>query len=245
MFEVFAAAFNIALYQPLFNVLIWTYNNLPFRDFGLAVIVLTLAIKFLFYPLGTKSIKSQKAMQDLQPRIKAIQERFKQDKARQAKETMDLYKSAGVNPFSGCLPLLIQLPILIALYRVFWKGIGPDAVGNYLYPFIAAPESINYAFLGLIDLSKPFWPLAIVTGFFQYLQTRFSSADKQQTKDKGDFSNILQNQMLYFFPMFTVLILLRLPSALALYWLTTTIFTIFQQRVIYKRQNQDVHPRPT
>lgn len=235
MFEAFINAFNILLYQPLFNALIFIYNIMPLRDFGLAVIVLTLTIKLLLYPLGTMSIKAQKAMQDLQPKIKEIQEKFKQDKARQAKETMELYKKAGVNPFSGCLPLLIQLPILIALYRVFWRGFGPSELGNYLYPFVAVPENISYSFLGLVDLSKSFWPLAVITGLFQYIQTRFSYKANPKPQDKGDFSSIMQNQMLYFFPIFTVIILLKLPSALALYWLTTTIFTIFQQWVIFRR----------
>ncbi|MBI2624725.1 MAG: membrane protein insertase YidC [Candidatus Nealsonbacteria bacterium] len=224
MFEFFINAFNLVLYQPLLSALLIIYRYLPIQDFGLAVIVLTIITKLIFYPLGTKGIKAQKALQDLQPKIKEVQDKFKNDKTRQAKEMMELYKREGVSPLSGCLPLLIQFPILIALYRVFWKG-------------IAEQSGINHFFLGFVDLSIPSWPLALATGVLQYIQTRMS-VPKNKAQDQGaknDFSNVLQKQMLYFFPVFTVIILLRLPSALALYWLTTIIFTIFQQWLIYKR----------
>jgi len=91
--------FNIVLYQPLFNALIILYQYLPGQDFGIAVIILTIIIKVVFYPLGAKGIQSQRALQGLQPKVKEIQERYKNDKARQAKETMELYKRENINPF--------------------------------------------------------------------------------------------------------------------------------------------------
>lgn len=229
--------FNLVLYQPLFNALIILYQYLPGQDFGIAVIILTIIIKVVFYPLGAKGIQSQRALQGLQPKVKEIQERYKNDKARQAKETMELYKRENINPFSGCLPLLIQLPILIALYQVFLRGFEADQVLQYIYNFVPNPGIINYSFLGLIDLSKAFWPLAIITGIFQYFQTKMIMG-KIKTPDnkdgKPDFASLMQKQMLYFFPVFTVIILLTFPSALALYWLVTTLFTIGQQYLIFK-----------
>jgi len=229
--------FNIVLYQPLFNALIILYQYLPGQDFGIAVIILTIIIKVVFYPLGVKGIQSQRALQGLQPKVKEIQERYKNDKARQAKETMELYKRENINPFSGCLPLLIQLPILIALYQVFLRGFEADQVLQYIYNFVPNPGIINYSFLGLIDLSKAFWPLAIITGIFQYFQTKMimGKIKAPDNKDgKPDFASLMQKQMLYFFPVFTVIILLTFPSALALYWLVTTLFTIGQQYLIFK-----------
>jgi len=117
--------FNEVLYRPLFNVLIWLYDVLPGHDLGIAIIILTAAIRLLLYPLSKKAIKSQKALTGLQPKIKEIQKKYK-DKADQAKATMELYRQYRINPMSGCLPILIQLPILIALYRVFFTGLDPE-----------------------------------------------------------------------------------------------------------------------
>lgn len=233
MFELFITAFNLILYQPLFNALVLLYEYLPGYDFGVAVIVLTLIIKLIFYPLAVQGIRVQKALQQLQPKIKEIQEKFKYNREKMARAMMELYQKEKINPFSGCLPLLIQLPILIALYKVFWKGFGSDQL-YYLYGFVPHPGVIDYTFLGLIDLSQPYWPLALITGISQYFQTKMVTP---KTKPTGslDFSQMLQKQMLYFFPFFTFLILLKLPSALALYWLVSTIFTIFQQYFIFKK----------
>ena len=125
----FSKAFYAVLYQPLLNALVFLYTYLPGHDFGIAIIILTSLIKLLLYPLGTKAVRAQRALAELQPKIKEIQEKYKKDKATQTKEIMDLYKKEKVNPFAGMLPLIIQLPILIALYRVFWKGLQPEQAG--------------------------------------------------------------------------------------------------------------------
>ena len=249
--SILIAAFNTILYQPLLNILILLYQYLPGRDFGLAVIVLTILIKFLFYPLGVKAIKSQKALSTLQPKIKEIQEKYKDNKEQQTKEIMGLYKREKINPFSGCLPLLIQLPVLIALYRVFWKGLQPDQFSSLLYSFVPHIESINTSFLGIMDLSQPatimvenvrhyLWPnivLIFLVAIVQFIQMKMNTP-KPKTSKKQDsgFAGQMQKQMLYFMPAFMVLILFRLPSAIGLYWLTTTLFTIIQQYVILKKE---------
>ncbi len=234
--ELFINIFNTILYRPLFNALILLYQYLPGHDFGIAVIVLTVLIKFLFYPLGIKAIKSQKALSELQPKIKEIQEKYKKDKEKQAKETMKLYQKEKINPFSGCFPLLIQFPVLIALFyvfRTFQGGLTPIEL-KVLYPFVSYPE-INTKFLGMIDLVKPSMFLAIFAGIAQFFQTKMSASKIKLSKNKtSDFSSIMQKQMQYFFPVFTVLILFKLPSAIGLYWLATTLFTIIQQYFILK-----------
>jgi len=228
--------FNTILYQPLFNALIFFYNYIPLQDFGIAVILLTVIIKLIFYPLGVKAIRSQKALSDLQPKLKEIQEKYKDDKEKQGKEMMELYKKEKINPFSGCLPMLIQLPVLIALFwvfRTFEGGVTAEELSN-LYSFIPTPEVVNTMFLGLIDLIKPNIVIAVLAGLGQFFQTRMTT---KRTKTKGkDFQNQMQKQMQYFFPIFTVIILFRLPSAIGLYWLTTTIFTIIQQYFIFRKK---------
>jgi len=224
--------FNLLLYQPLFNALVLLYLYFPGHDFGIAIIVLTILIKFLFYPLGKQSIKSQKALSGLQPKIKEIQEKYKQDKEKQTKEIMALYKKEKINPFSGCLPLLIQLPVLLALYRVFWNGFQPGQI-NLLYSFISFSGSINPTLFGVINLSQPNLIMAFLNGALQFVQIKMVSPKKTK-KQSANFSDEMQKQMQYFMPIFIVLILFRLPSALALYFLTSTLFTIIQQYVILK-----------
>lgn len=223
-------AFNTILYQPLFNALILLYEYLPGRDFGIAVILLTLLIKTLLYPLGAQAIKAQKGLSGLQPKMEEIRKKYKNDKEKMVKETLELYKREKINPFSGFLPLLVQLPILIAIFQVFWRGFGPEQL-NYLYAFVPRPEIIDPTFLGYLDLSQPSFALALIAGAAQFFQTKMITPPTSlgQAPGKADFSKMMQKQMLYFFPVFTVLILWRLPSAIGLYWAVTSVFTIGQQ----------------
>jgi len=249
---ILTQAFNVILYQPLLNILVLLYLYLPGHDFGIAIIILTVLIKFLFYPLGRQSIKSQKALSELQPKMKEIQEKYKQDKEKQTKEIMALYKREKISPFSGCLPILIQLPVLIALYRVFWNGLQPEQM-NLLYNFVQSPGIINANFLGLVDLSRAvsfvteqgeriyLWGnivLIFIVGITQFIQVKMIGPRKSK-KQGANFSDQMQKQMQYFMPAFMVLILLRLPSALALYFLTSTLFTIIQQYVILRKKNNE------
>lgn len=230
-------AFNLILYQPLFNALILLYEYLPGRDFGTAVVVLTFLIRLILYPSMAQSLKSQRVLSGLQPKIQEIQKKYKQDLSRQSRAMLELYRKEKISPLSGIFPLLIQLPILIALYRLFWKGVGAKEMG-YLYSFIPNPGEIDPTFLNFLNLAQPSMVLAILAGVFQYLQSKgmiISQPVNQKSLEKGGtrFSDMLQKQMLYFFPIFTVFILWNLPSALGLYWLTTTIFSIVQQHLIY------------
>ncbi len=235
--NIFISAFNTILYQPLFNALILLYLYLPGHDFGIAVIVLTILIKLVLYPLGAQAIHSQKTMSSLQPKIKAVQEKFKNDKEKQAKAMMELYKQEKINPLSGCLPILVQLPILFALYRLFWKGFDGEQL-NFLYGFVPNPGQIDPTFLGIVNLAGASAVLAILTGIAQYIQTKMvTPASTKATAGRGDLSQMMQKQMLYFLPVFTVFILWRLPAAVALYWLTTTLFTIVQQWLIFKKHD--------
>ncbi len=240
MFELFIKIFDLILYQPLFNFLVLLYNYLPGHDFGVAIIILTLIIRLILYPSSVKSIKTQKILQEIQPKIQEIQKKYKDDKEKQVKETMEIYKQAKVNPFGGLLSTFIQLPLLIALYRVFWRGFQPGELAN-LYVFIPNPGLINASFLGIIDLSKPNIVLAILAGILQFIQTRNMLPRAKMTADKSSvFAKTIQKQMVYFFPFLTVIILLGLPSALGLYWIAGSLFLIVEQRVVFKKQN--IHP---
>ncbi len=231
--EILINFFNQILYYPLFNALIWLYNNIPGQDLGIAIIVLTALIRFILYPLSQKAIQSQKAMAKLQPEIKEIRKKYK-GKEEQAKAMMNLYQKYKINPFSGCLPILIQLPILFALYRVFFTGLDPQRL-NGLYSFIEQPTSLSPMFLGIVDLSQRSIILAVLTGILMFIQSKMIMPKKTAQPTQGvkiaglDISSLMSQQMLYFMPLITVLIAWNLPAALPLYWIVITLFGIIQQ----------------
>ena len=202
---------------------------MPGHSFGLAIIILTLIVRVILYPFQEKAIKSQIALQKIQPKIKEIQEKYKHDQEKQAKELMEIYKKEKFNPFSGFLLLLVQFPVLIALYRLFSRGLDPENF-TYLYSFVQKPETINTIFFN-IDLAKPSILLAVLVGISQYLQTKWMSV-RSPSKDKRQKYQQLMN---YFFSAFIVVILLKWPSAVALYLLVSGLFAILQQEIVKRR----------
>ena len=235
--DFFVNIYHIFLYRPLVNCLVLLYEYLPGHDFGIAVVLLTILVKIILFPLGMKSLRSQQALSKLQPEIKKIQEKYKDNKEEQTKALMELYKKYQINPFSGCLPLIIQFPILVALYQVF-RHFSELTQGNLLYSFVPNPGQINPVFLGILDLSKPSLMLAFLAGILQFFQSRMALSQsfiKESAKSKNKLSTQMQKQMVYFLPFFTVLILFRLPSVIGLYWVVVTIFTIVQQYYISKK----------
>lgn len=229
--ELIVNIFDQVLYLPLLNALVWIYNIIPYHDLGIAIILLTVLIRFAFYPLSKKAIQSQKSMAKLQPKIKEIQKKFK-NKEEQAKQMMLLYKEHKINPAAGCLPILVQFPVLIALYRVFFTGLTLENMNN-LYSFVQKPEMLNFMFLGLIDLSQRSLILAFLAGFLQFIQSKMiiPQTSAQQKSGSLDFASLMGKQMTYFMPLITVFIAISLPAALPLYWIVITIFGIIQQHL--------------
>jgi len=233
--SILTLLYNEILYRPLFNALIFLYNVIPGHDFGIAIIALTLGIRFILYPLSQKAIKSQKEVQDLQPKVKEIQQKYKNDKEKQGRALMELYKEHKVNPASGCLPLLAQFPILIALFSVFRTGLDPKKL-DVLYGFISNPKTVNPMFLGLVDLSQKSIVLAILAGAAQFIQTKMMTP-RTTPGSAQDFAGMMNKQMLYFFPVLTAFIAASLPAGLALYWVAMTIFGIAQQYFVLRAKN--------
>ncbi len=233
MFSTLSALFTTVFTQPLFNALVFLYNTVALEDFGLAVIYLTVVIRLILWPLSHKALKSQHSLKELQPQIKEIQKKHKNDQEAQARELMALYKERGANPMGGCLPMLVQLPILFALYHVFLGGVKPEFLEN-LYPFVSNPGLLHTTLLGLVDLSERSLILALIAGGLQFIQSRMM-APTMPTSDSDNpaaaAANMMSRQIVYFLPVITTLISLSLPAALPLYWAITTLFTIAQQFV--------------
>ncbi len=236
MLHFISAIYSDVIYRPILNLLVWLYNIIPGHDIGVVIILVTLAIRLLLAPFMHKSLKGQRALSALQPKLNELREKHKDNREGQAKAMMDLYKENNVNPFSSCLPLLVQLPILIALYQVFNKALHGNLSG--LYHFVANPGTLNPRFLNLVDLSQPSILFAIIAGAAQFWQSRMIA--KWQTVQSSDSTaKIMNMQMTYILPLVSVFIAWRLPAGLPLYWIVTTLFAIGQQYYIAKK-----HPAP-
>jgi len=233
-----AHLFTIIFYQPILNLLVFLYNTVSFKDLGVSIILLTIVIKFIFWPLGRTAIKSQKALQDLQPKIEELKKKYGDDKAELSRATMELYKNNKVNPFSSCLPLLIQLPFLFAVYQVFKDGMNSKL--DFVYSFISRPETINTISFGFLNLAKPSIPLAVLAGLAQFWQAKMMITTKPVVNTPGSkdesMAAIMNKQMLYFMPAITVFIGISLPGGLTLYWFVLTTLTALQQFITFNKK---------
>ncbi len=228
--------FHLVIYQPVYNTLIFLYNIIPGHDLGLAIIFLTIIIRFALYPLSQKQIESQKKMQEIQPEIKRVQEKYKKDKERQGRELMNLYKEKKVNPASGCLPLVVQIIFIIALYRALVAGINFSECKD-LYSFVTCPEKIGTGFLGILDLAKPNIILAALAAAAQFFQTKMMMGTlPPAASGKNDFAQAMNKQMLYLGPLLTLFIGAKFPAGLPLYWLVMTLFMIGQQYLVTREK---------
>ncbi|MDD5547923.1 MAG: YidC/Oxa1 family membrane protein insertase [Candidatus Pacebacteria bacterium] len=224
--------FHEFLYKPLLNILIALYNSVSFGDMGIAIILLTIIVRLILAPLFYKSMKNQMIMQKLQPALQKIQHDHKHDKEKQAQATMELYKQHKVNPFSGIFMLLLQLPILYALLQLFRNF--SNLSFSDLYGFLSAPAFINPKFLGLIDLGSSSMIIVVLAAIAQYFQGKLALPGIEKGKVLSTTEQI-SRQMVMVGPVITVIFLLKLPSAIGLYWLTTTIFSIVQQIYVNKK----------
>ncbi|HEV8601187.1 MAG TPA: YidC/Oxa1 family membrane protein insertase [Patescibacteria group bacterium] len=228
--------FKTILLYPLLNLLVFFYNYIP--DIGVVIILLTVLVRLALLPSFHKSLKHQKALQDLQPKMNEVKEKYKDDKEQQAKALMELYKVHKVNPLSSCLPLLIQLPILIALYQVFIQSLNGQALHG-IYSFVHVPSHIDPMFLHLINLKEKNLWMPAIAAILQYFQGKLTQP-KIQAADTT--SKMMNYQMLYMFPILTFFIGLQFPAGLTLYWIITTLFGIGQQYyILHKEANKILH----
>lgn len=231
---------HTVVYRPLHNVLILLVGVLPGHSVGLAIIVLTIIVRVALFPLTGKSIRAQKAMKELEPEIKKIREKYKDNKQEQAKKTMELYQEKGVTPFSGCLPLFIQIPIIIGLYMVFKDILIVDE--SQLYGFVTHPGTLDMHFL-IFDLAAKSAILAALAGITQYFQADLSlgrqplpSPIKGSTPSfQEDFARSMQMQMRYVLPVMISFIAFNASAAVALYWTTSNILSIIQELLIRRK----------
>jgi len=209
------------LTTPLTEALTFCYKltvMMGIPSYGIAIILLTAVIKMLLYPLTVKQVKSMKAAQDLQPQIKALQEKYKDNKEKLQAEIASLYKSSGVNPLAGCLPLLIQMPILIAIFFAIreYAYVGPTS-------FVWLPNLSKGT--SLSDPSDPYFIIPLLCALTTYVQQKQTTTDMSQ-----------QNRMmLMFMPVFIGYITITFPAGLGVYWVVSNLVQILQQWWMYRK----------
>ena len=233
--------FTTLLVQPLFNLLALIYAVLPGHDFGVAIIIMTILVRMALWPLVAKQLHSQKAMQDLAPDVARVKAEAKGDKQLESKMLMDLYKEKEINPFASLIPLLIQLPLFLALFAVLKDILKGGSIAKLAYPaiknlptiqaIVANPALFHPTFLGVIDLAKPSILFAVTAAIAQF----FQSKQIMPTGKSQDPQARAMSSMIYLFPGLTFIIGLSLPSALSLYWTTASVVAIIQQTILLRR----------
>jgi YidC/Oxa1 family membrane protein insertase len=220
------AVFNIIFFQPLYNALVFL-ASLPGHSLGLSTIVLTIAVRSVLLPFSHSASEMQKRVKAIEPEIKKIKEQYP-NREEQAQKILTLYQTNKINPFSGLLPIFLQLPVLFALFFVFRGGV--TAHSDLLYSFVSLPETINYTLVG-IDLTQKSFIFAALLFISQFYLARLTMPAptpkiEGEVSFKDDLARSMSLQMRYVLPVIIALISLSFPSAVALYWLTGNVFTI-------------------
>lgn len=242
MFSLISSLFHTFIYNPLYNGLVFLIDLLPWADVGIAIILFTIVVKLILFPLSQKAVRTQVKTKAIQPELEKVKKEYKDDRQKQAEAMMQLYKDKGVNPFSGILVLFIQIPIILGLYYIFLRGGFPVINMEILYSFVPVPESVNISFLGLIDVTGKSMVVAVLVALTQYLQVRYSSPITESKKGKNekrtfqdDLARSMGFQLKYVFPIIVGVISYTLTVAVSLYWITNNIFTIGQEMYIRRK----------
>lgn len=231
-------------FDPIYNGLVFFIDVIPGGDIGLAIIAITLIVKFILLPLSLKAAKMQKVMREIEPKLQELKETHKDDREQLARATMALYREAGINPFTSIFLMLLQIPIMIALYFSVYSGGGVPLPGiniDLLYSFIPAPETVDMIFLGLIDIAAKSAPLAILAGLTQFVQAYLAFPAPLPRKEgvsdmKADFAHSMHLNMRYVLPVIIGVVAYMLSASIALYFTVSNLFAIAQELFIRRHR---------
>ncbi|MDO8514462.1 MAG: YidC/Oxa1 family membrane protein insertase [bacterium] len=232
--------FHAAIYDPLYNGLVFLVDVIPTHDMGLAVIALTIIARIVIYPLSKRAIATQMAMKKIAPEVERVKVKHKDDREAQSKAIFALYRERGVHPFASFGLVLIQFPVLIGLYWVFYAGGLPAVDASLLYGFVHAPAAINMSFLGFVDMGGRNILIAALAGITQLIYSRLSMGPRgSQTPTEAtlssDMARSFDMQARYVLPVIIGVIGYTIPAAAPLYWTTSNIFMIGQEYLAGRR----------
>lgn len=233
--------FSTTVSTPLYNALVLLLDILPSANLAFAIIILTAFVRLILFPLSKQAVLMQIKMREIDPELKKIKEKHKDNREAQALAMLELYRAHNIRPFSSILLVLIQIPIIIGLYFVILRGGFPAIDPSLLYSFVAVPESVSTAFFG-IDVMEKSVVIALVAAIAQYFQAKYAMPKPPERKAgaqpsfKDDFARSMHIQMRFVFPIIIFGIAWSLSAAIALYFATSSLFTIGQELVLRKRR---------
>lgn len=242
---MFSYIWHTFFFDPVYNGLIFFVDVLPGGDVGLAIVAITIVVKVILLPLSIKAVKTQRVMRELEPKLKAVKETFKDDREAQARAMLDLYREGGINPFASILLLFIQIPIIISLYLAVYSGGGialPAINTALLYSFIPTPETISTLFLGFIDVTAKSLPLAILAGLTQFWHAQLAIPKPEPRKAdaapsfKDDFARNMSYQMRYVMPVIIAVVAYTISASIALYFVVSNLAMVAQEFVVKKHR---------
>lgn len=245
--------FDTLIYEPLYNALVFLVHILPSGDVGIAVIILTLLVKFLLLPLSIKATRTQLKMKEIEPKVKEIQSTHKDNREMQAAEMMKIYREAKVNPFSSIFVIFIQIAIIIPLFLIFRNGISEIDVTR-LYSFVPEPEVMNMMFLGFINVAGKSLPVAILAGLAQFFQSHVllasqesvtkeakeAAGEKDEKEDEGPsfgahLQKSLKMQMRFVFPVILAVVTYTTSAVVGFYFIVSALFAIAQEMFVKRK----------
>ncbi len=228
--------FNTYIHDPLYNALVFLVGIVPGHDVGIAVILLTIAVRIILFPLAKRAVATQLAMKTVAPEIEAIKKKYEDDREQQSRAIFALYKERGIHPFSGIGLVLLQFPVLIALYWVFSHGGLPEIHTETLYSFIQIPSAVNMLFVGLIPMNGHSIFLAVTAALSQFAYTRLSMGSAKtvdpspiESSLSGEMAKSFDMQARYILPAFIGVIGYTVVAAAPLYWTTSNLFMLAQE----------------
>ncbi len=235
-----SSIFHSLLYKPFYNILVYLTGVLPGSDIGWAVIVLTIFVLAILLPLRHKQANTQRQMKAVESEQNKIKKDYADNSAERNKRIIELYNKHGINPFAGFALIFIQIPVMLALYFVFTRGIPFTNVD--LYSFVTLPTGINSIFLGLLDLTTKSIPLALLVALTQYIQVNLALPPiAPRTEGEGfgqDFARSMNTNMKYVMPAMIGFFAASFPSVVGLYWLTNNIFGIAHELYVKRKATQ-------
>jgi YidC/Oxa1 family membrane protein insertase len=234
--------FSTFLIKPLYNGLIFLIDVLPGGNVAVALIIITIAVRLLLFPVAKKSIENQIKIRHFEPEVAALRAKYT-NKQEQALKIMAFYKEKNLNPLSGLLLVFLQIPVIFALYYVFMRSGLPEINAAALYDFIIKPQAPDFSLFGFLDLNEKSYFLASLCAITQFFQIKLSMPvtpkTKMGTSFKDDLAKSMSIQMRYIFPVVIFFISYSLSGIIALYWTTSNLFTIFQEYLVKNRLKKE------
>lgn len=242
---MFSFIWHTFFFDPIYNTLVFFIDVIPGGDVGLAIIATVIVVKFVLLPVSIKAVQTQKAMREIDPQLKEIREKYKEDREAQAKAMMAVYSEAKINPFASIFIVLLQIPIIIALYYSVYSGGGvplPNINIELLYSFVAPPVELTMNFLGIVDITQRSIVLALMAGITQFIQVRLvmpALPERDPNAEPSMRDEIMRNmsvQMRYIMPGIITVVAYSISATIALYFVISNLVAIAQELYVRKHR---------